>query len=404
MCRQRPTTLPRYMGLCSSAEQTNNSMGSTFTSMEDDTNKHTVSANKSGATSRAGRYGGSSATTTTSTSNNNNNINNNNNNKSVHTEPINDVIVGALSTELFTCSDDTTVCLLDTTKSGAEHVVQQWKEHKRPVSRMTYGANTDALWSCSRDLTMKMWRRDQSASVQTIEDGHSLNITALALNPSESILCSGSRDTTVCLWDVTKGALVRRKKTSRNLVTCLKWLSESTVVQGSEDLKLRVWDCRDHVIQAAATMTGYVYFPLCMDVIEEHYVCTGSKGFDGVGCEVRLWDMRKNQCVKEMSGHRQSVVGCQFYGSKDAIVTVSKDQMLKIWSPESHTSIADVLGQTSSQFTCVAAARVGMGGSGGGHGSGASSGWLYCGAASGYSKYKYDGGVKVEHVKTHILL
>jgi len=254
---------------------------------------------------------------------------------------------------------------------------------------------------------MKMWRRDQSGSVQTIEDGHSLNITALALNPSESLLCSGSRDTTVCLWDVTTGALVRRKKTSRNLVTCLKWLSESTVVQGSEDLKLRVWDCRDHVIEAAATMTGYVYFPLCMDVIEEHYVCTGSKGFDGVGCEVRLWDMRKNQCVKEMSGHRQSVVGCQFYGSKDTIVTVSKDQMLKIWSVECHTCVADVLGQTSSQFTCVAAARVGMGGSGGGSGGGgagsggASSGWLYCGAASGYSKYKYDGGVKVEHVKTH---
>ena len=388
------------MGLCSSStSHDTTTMGSTFTSMEDDNKHNPNSSTSSTATNknRSARYNNSSHHDNPDPSPSSSSTSSSTSYASIHQEPINDILVGRTTTEeIFTCSDDNTVCLLNTATTGTAQVVHRWSEHNRPINQMAYGPRSEALWTCSRDLTMKMWRRGNENSLQTIEDGHELNITAICLNSTESLLCSGSRDTSVCLWDVATGTKVFRKKTSRNLVTCMQWMNENTVVQGSEDLKLRTWDCRDRTVEAAATMTGYVYFPLCIDVIDDGglYVCTGSKGFDGVGCEVRLWDMRTTkQCVSIVSGHRQSVVGCRFLGrNKNSIVSVSKDQTLKVWDIASERIVLNELGHTGSQFTCVD-----VGGGGGGDRC-----TVYGGAASGYSKYVYDNeDSTIAHVHTH---
>lgn len=48
----------------------------------------------------------------------------------------------------------------------------------------------------------------------------------------------------------------------RNLVTCLKYLpaDSSTLVQGGEDLKLRVWDVRGGLVQVQTIEC--IYFPV----------------------------------------------------------------------------------------------------------------------------------------------
>ena len=57
------------------------------------------------------------------------------------------------------------------------------------------------------------------------------------------LLCSGSRDNSICLWDVDVGKPVSSMYAPRNLVTDLKWITgEKSVVQASEDKTLRVWD------------------------------------------------------------------------------------------------------------------------------------------------------------------
>ena len=131
-------------------------------------------------------------------------------------------------------------------------------------------------------------------SAMTLE-GHELTVTGLVLDPAgEGTLVSGSRDSTVRVWDIETEAQVRSAEISRNLVTCMAWVpGERVVVQGSEDLSVRLWDVRETSLKAAQTLAGYVYFPLCVDVSGDgRYFLTGSKGFDGVGCELRIWDRR----------------------------------------------------------------------------------------------------------------
>ena len=105
------------------------------------------------------------------------------------------------------------------------------------------------------------WSRGSAEPVQKFE-GHDLNIAAVALSPDEKWLCSGARDTTVRLWDVATGKQLAINTTSRNLVTALRWIpGEFSVLQASEDLRLRVWDVRAGPrkgagLKATSTMMG----------------------------------------------------------------------------------------------------------------------------------------------------
>ncbi|CAM9841354.1 unnamed protein product [Ectocarpus fasciculatus] len=177
------------------------------------------------------------------------------------------------------------------------------------------------MYSCSRDTTLRQWNRSDTSALRVFE-GHDLACTAIALSEDEKTLYSGSRDTSIRAWDVQTGQCTSSTKVPRNLVTCLKCLSgESSfsVVQGGEDLKLRVWDAREGGLRPSITMDGYTFFPLCLDVSSDgHQVLTSCKGFNGAGCETKLWDLRSPEIpVREYTGHTQDTTACVFVAAKE---------------------------------------------------------------------------------------
>ena len=159
-------------------------------------------------------------------------------------------------------------------------------------------------------------------------------------------------------------------KISRNLVTCLKFWKDGSqkFCQGSEDLTMRVWDVRIISNQSAhascsLTFGKYVYFPLDADVSScGTYVISGSKGFDGNGCEGRIWDMRSPATpLFFLEGHEQDTVGCCFIGcvpgwhENKLICTVSKDCTVKIWNAENGSCLCTHEEEGSGTWTSVRA-------------------------------------------------
>jgi WD40 repeat protein len=137
------------------------------------------------------------------------------------------------------------------------------------------------------------------------------------------------------LWDAATMQPVAKAEIARNLVTCIRCLhNEPLALQGSEDLTLRIWDARA-MASPAVTLGGYSYFPLCVDVSSDnHYAVTGSKGFNGSGCEVRIWDLRMNSQLRVVSGHQQDVTGCRVTGDGH-ILTACKDGTIGVWNFDS---------------------------------------------------------------------
>lgn len=192
--------------------------------------------------------------------------------------------------------------------------------------------------------------------LQVFEDAHSLNIAAIAAHSNNrSRIFTGSRDYTVKGWDVESGKSFVEFKAPRNIVTTMQFNhstagdagnNENLLFQGSEDLCIRVWDVRQSSSsQPALHITGYVYFPLCMDFHSNgHLLASGCKGFDSVGCEVKLIDLRNtSKFVKEFKGHSHDVSGVSF--ERSAAVASASDL---------HESSSDLLYSISKDGSVIA--------------------------------------------------
>ena len=223
-----------------------------------------------------------------------------------HSEMANNVGASSAAGEWLSCGEDKSVTLVDWT---AGKVVQTWRGHEKGVHRVVALPSHGGALSGSRDTTVRVWKRGQAEAAATMR-GHEMGVAAIAAAEDGLSALSGSRDSSLRLWDIATGQGKARNHVSRNVVTCLSWVpgEASLVAQGSEDLRLRLWDVRT-LSKAAATLEGYIYFPLCVDCAGP-YVLTGSNGFNSVGCELRLWDRRTNKQVHELTGHEQAVTGC----------------------------------------------------------------------------------------------
>jgi WD40 repeat protein len=192
---------------------------------------------------------------------------------------------------------------------------------------------------------LPQWDLDSGTCTTTLPNAHELNITGLAVNPTNpSVAFSGSRDYSVKTWDLERG-LLSTYTDKRNVVTALSVCAATphTLYQGSEDLRVRVWDTRLPSHSApATTVGGFVYFPVSMDVHPGGVLlATGCKGFDSVGCTVKVWDLRAtSKPLFDFAGHSQDVVGCRFSESGDSgvLFSASKDGSLCAWDlGTSHT-------------------------------------------------------------------
>mmetsp|Transcript_11837 Transcript_11837/g.17914 ORF Transcript_11837/g.17914 Transcript_11837/m.17914 type:complete len:351 (+) Transcript_11837:91-1143(+) len=267
--------------------------------------------------------------------------------------------------DVCSSSDDATISIYNWRNN--DHRVL--RGHKKAVSRVisTKDSVSQKIWSASRDLSIKQWDHDSGKCVQTINDAHTLNIAGIALNSDGERLGSGSRDYSVKVWDVNTGKVAAEYSAPRNIVTCLVWSEGSNchLFQGAEDLCVRGWDTRQSSKVPAEHLTGFQYFPSCLAQSNcGNLLAAGCKGFNGVGCDIKVWDIRcvrTGKFLREFSGHQQDVTGCKFISVRDipGIVSVSRDCSVRTWpvfpdsNPVRQLSFQSHALPDQSSLTCV---------------------------------------------------
>ena len=261
-----------------------------------------------------------------------------------HDDIANGVAAGSAPGHCLSCAEDKSIALTD---FSSGRVLERWRGHERGVSGVIANARFDGVLSCSRDTTVRLWKRGETAPVATYK-GHELSVSAIALSADGGTAVSGGRDYSVRVWDLAAGAGAARCQVSRNVVTCLTWVEGEThlVAQGSEDLKLRLWDVRT-LSAPAAQLEGYVYFPLCC-ASSGNYLLTGSNGFEkGYGCEVRVWDRRMLTQLHCIEAHQQAVCGVAFVppaapGAPLLAASASKDAEIRLWDVNSGACVSQL--------------------------------------------------------------
>ena len=108
-------------------------------------------------------------------------------------------------------------------------------------------------------------------------------------------------------------------------VRCLKMADANTAISGSRDTTLRIWDIRTGLCRNV--LVGHQSSVRCLE-IKGDIVVSGS--YDTFA---RVWSISEGRCLQTLQGHFSQIYAIAFDGKR--VVTGSLDTNVRVWDPMS---------------------------------------------------------------------
>lgn len=106
-------------------------------------------------------------------------------------------------------------------------------------------------------------------------------------------------------------------------VRCLKMSNARTAISGSRDTTLRIWDLQSGT--CSRVLTGHQASVRCLE-IHGDLIVSGS--YDTTA---KIWRISTGQCLRTLQGHFSQIYAIAFDGQR--IATGSLDTSVRIWNP-----------------------------------------------------------------------
>ncbi|CAE8597317.1 unnamed protein product [Polarella glacialis] len=214
------------------------------------------------------------------------------------------------------------------------------KGHSNPVTALC--VYNDTLCSGSRDNTIRLWDLTSNTCTTTLKEGHSNYVNALCVY--NDTLCSGSRDNTIRLWDLTSNTCTTTLKEGHSNYVNALCVWNDTLCSGSHDGELRLWDLTSNT--CTTTLKGHSNYVTALCVYNDT-LCSGS--YDST---IRLWDLTSNTCTTTLKGHSNYVTALCVYN--DTLCSGSLDSTIRLWDLTSNTCTTTLKKATATRLAlCV---------------------------------------------------
>ncbi|XP_011136686.1 notchless protein homolog 1 isoform X2 [Harpegnathos saltator] len=165
-------------------------------------------------------------------------------------------------------------------------------------------------------------------------EGHKEAVISVAFSPDGKHLASGSGDTTVRFWDIYTQTPYHTCEGHRHWVLCISWSPcGSKVASACKNGLIYLWDPNTGK-QMGKAMTGHKMWvtSMCWEPYHKNpecqYLASASKD-----CDIRIWDTKRSQNCRVLSGHTKSVT-CIKWGGSGLIYSASQDRTIKVWRAE----------------------------------------------------------------------
>ncbi|KAL6073138.1 Dynein assembly factor with WDR repeat domains 1 [Balamuthia mandrillaris] len=173
-----------------------------------------------------------------------------------------------------------------------------------------------------------MFQKFQPCRVLT---GHSEQVSCVQLMDDERTVISGSFDRTLKVWDCNAASMLQSLNVHRDIVSCLRYVN-GQLFSGSWDHTVKVWDFGSSTIDKCTQTLRHGGRVLCL------HSSPSIQGLLVTGCmdkHIRVWDIARGEVLKEISVTEMDVLSLQADASK---IISGGHKAVTIWDMETAKS------------------------------------------------------------------
>ncbi|GFO12871.1 WD repeat-containing protein 48 [Plakobranchus ocellatus] len=238
---------------------------------------------------------------------------------------------------LFSAGRDSVIRIWNT-RYNKDNYISSMEHHTDWVNDIVLCCGGGTLISASSDSTVKVWNAHKGLCMSTLRT-HKDYVKALAYAKEREHVASAGLDTHIFMWDVN---VLTALTPSNNVVTTASLTgnkdsiyslamnpSGSVLVSGSTEKVVRVWDCRQ--CQKLMKLKGHTDNVKALLLNRDGTQCLSGSS-DGT---IRLWSLGMQRCIATYRVHDEGVWALQANESFTVVYSGGRDR--RVWATDLRT-------------------------------------------------------------------
>ncbi|EGR33235.1 WDs protein, putative [Ichthyophthirius multifiliis] len=202
-----------------------------------------------------------------------------------------------------------------------------WRAHDDTINVLEF-FEKNKIATGSEDAKIKIWEKSEFKLIQTLE-GHTQGIKVLKYDQSSRILASGGKDKQILIWrPIPLWEKIHILNGHSQKITCLQFQNEKTLISGSEDGNLIIWDIeKGNGKRKLEQHNGKINDFIIYNEKNQPAIVTASDD-----SFLRIWDGLSLDQLEEIQEEDYKIVCFDYNLIYDLLVYVCmKDGVSKVW-------------------------------------------------------------------------
>nr|AGE96006.1 coatomer complex [Encephalitozoon cuniculi] len=233
--------------------------------------------------------------------------------------------------------------------------IHEFLEHDGSVRAVLFHPRGDFFVSGGDDKIIRVWSYSERRVTNRLK-GHDDFVRSLDFHPTKPWILSASDDQTIMVWNMLTGKLLATARGHCHYVMAARFLGEESIVSGSLDQSIRVWDCK-------GLKEGSKKNSLLPDIVIKQIVDGHDRGINAIAVrgevfvsggddrDIKCWEWSETSVWEKevMYNHQGPVTGLLCDGNH--VLSSGEDGLFSIYNMESRKSVEC---RTEGRYWCVA--------------------------------------------------